>query len=39
MLGGRSIAAREIREQFAEREPVARRYIDFMQQDRIPDDA
>ena len=39
MLAVRTKAAREIREQFAEREPVARRYIDFMQQDRTPDDA
>lgn len=39
MLGGRSTAAREVREQFAKREPVARRYINFMQQNRIPDNA
>lgn len=35
MIASRSKAAREVREQFAEREPAARRYIDFMQQDRI----
>lgn len=39
MLGGRSQVARQIREEFAKREPAARRYIDFMQQDRIANNA
>lgn len=37
MIAGRTKAARDVRDKFAEREPVARRYIDFIQQERIPE--